>query len=439
MSEDSPEEMMEGIRTLHSELVESRPSPTLEELLAARDPASPPIKIFGKPEVKVFEQLERCLQEGRYGVICADAHVGYSMPIGGVIAYPDHVSPSGVGYDIGCGNKAVRTDINVPLSYDEVAALMDEIRRRISFGLGRANAEPVDDPVLEEISRANFVPQRKLLNKAAEQLGTVGSGNHYVDLLRDTEGYVWVGVHFGSRGFGHRTATGFLALSQGKSFESNASEGEMHSPPILFDTRTPLGQDYIAAMQLAGRYAYAGRNWVVDRVLKILGAEATFEVHNHHNFAWRERHFGKDFWVVRKGATPAFPGQQGFVGGSMGDISVILEGIDSQESKSALYSTVHGAGRVMSRTKAAGKRFRGRKGNVRKVFSPGLINWDEVNKELKARGIVIRGGDADEAPAVYRQLADVVALHSGTVRVLRTLQPIGVAMAGYDVRDPYKD
>ncbi len=129
----------------------------------------------------------------------------------------------------------------------------------------------------------------------------------------------------------------------------------MDAPPVLIDTRTDLGTDYVAAMEIAGRYAYAGREWVVDRVARILGATLTDTVHNHHNFAWRERHDGDDFWVIRKGATPAFPGQRGFVGGSMGEISVVLEGQESPMSARSLYSTVHGAGRVMSRTEAAGR------------------------------------------------------------------------------------
>src|SRR5690606_19259789 len=125
--------------------------------------------------------------------------------------------------------------------------------------------------------------------------------------------------------------------------------------PTLFDTRTDLGQAYIAAMQLAGDYAYAGRDVVTDKVLSILGAHAEEEIHNHHNYAWQENHFGRDYWVVRKGCTPAFPGQAGFVGASMGGTSVSLEGQDTEESRRALASTVHGAGRVMSRRAAIGK------------------------------------------------------------------------------------
>ena len=134
----------------------------------------------------------------------------------------------------------------------------------------------------------------------------------------------------------------------------------MDSPPVLLEVGSELGDAYVAAMELAGEYAYAGRDVVVDKVLEILGAEAVHEVHNHHNFAWREEHFGRTYWVIRKGCTPARPGQEGFVGGSMGDESVILEGVESPENEQALYSTVHGAGRVMSRSQAAG-RFRRRK------------------------------------------------------------------------------
>ena len=123
---------------------------------------------------------------------------------------------------------------------------------------------------------------------------------------------MWVGVHFGSRGFGHQTASGFLALAQGlRVRRARPTEGEMDSPPVLFHVDSELGQSYVAAMELAGEYAYAGRDTVVEKVLEILGAEATEAVHNHHNFAWREHHFETDVWVIRKGCTPAFPGQDG--------------------------------------------------------------------------------------------------------------------------------
>src|SRR5439155_18604014 len=121
-------------------------------------------------------------------------------------------------------------------------------------------------------------------------------------------------------------------LAQGLAFDAKAHEGEMDSPPVLFTIDSELGQSYIAAMEVAGEYAYAGRDVVVNKVLEILGAEAVQEVHNHHNFAWREEHFGRTYWVVRKGCTPARPGQEGFVGGSMDDESVILEGVASPDA-----------------------------------------------------------------------------------------------------------
>src|SRR6184192_2372578 len=313
------------------------------------------VKTFGTVDERSLKQLERCMVAGdaEFGVLCADHHPGYSQPIGGGIAYEGYVSPSGVGYDIGCGNKAVQTDLR---SEDlDVEAVMREVTRRISFGMGVPAAERVDHPVLDRIRNAEFASQRKLHQVAASQLGTVGSGNHYVNVMEDEQGRIWVGVHFGSRGFGHKTASGFLALAQGLPFEGRAHEGEMDSPPVLLEVGSELGEAYVSAMELAGEYAYAGRDVVVDKVLEIIGASAVHEVHNHHNFAWREEHFGRSYWVVRKGCTPARPGQEGFVGGSMGDESVILEGVAGKEAEESLFSTVHGAGRVMSRSQAAGR------------------------------------------------------------------------------------
>jgi tRNA-splicing ligase RtcB (3'-phosphate/5'-hydroxy nucleic acid ligase) len=429
------------------------------------------IKTFGSVDERSLEQLERCMEAGdaEFAVLCADHHPGYSQPIGGGIAYEGYVSPSGVGYDIGCGNKAARTELTRAdlEALGGVESIMREITRRISFGMGVPAQERVDHPVLGMIRNAEFAPQRKLAQLAESQLGTVGSGNHYVNLMEDEQGRIWVGVHFGSRGFGHKTASGFLALAEGKRFDERAIEGEMDSPPVLFEVGSELGEAYVAAMQLAGEYAHAGRDVVVDKVLEILGAEAVYEVHNHHNYAWREEHFGRTYWVIRKGCTPARPGQEGFVGGSMGDESVILEGVESAENEQALFSTVHGAGRVMSRSQAAGrvrrrKRWMCRNRDCDRVFDaqavcpdhpeagvkkvwiqeqlkPGLVDWPAVQARLLEQGVVLFGGGADEAPEVYKRLPDVLAAHGETIRVKHTLRPLGVAMAGRDVHDPYKD
>src|SRR5262249_43435532 len=151
-------------------------------------------------------------------------------------------------------------------------------------------------------------------------------------------------------------------------------------------------------------YAYAGREWVVERVRRIISGAVTDTVHNHHNYAWRETHEGCDVWVVRKGATPAFPGQRGFVGGSMGDDAMIIEGVESPQARASLYSTVHGAGRLFGR-----------------------------------RGVTLIGADLDESPMAYRRLPEVTAQHAGTVKVLHTLRPFAVAMAGTRELDPWQD
>ena len=206
---------------------------------------------------------------------------------------------------------------------------------------------------------------------------TVGSGNHYVDVFKDEQDFIWIGVHFGSRGLGHKSTTHFLKAAGGK-------DGMLVDPCVV-DLKSDLGQQYLKAMRLGGRYAYAGREWVCDEVSRIIqgNTERLVEVHNHHNFAFEEEHDGEKLFVVRKGSTPAFPGQKCFVGGSMGDISVILEGRDTPEAKENLYSTIHGAGRVMSRTEAAGKS-RWAKGKKLKI-SEGKINEAEMRKKVAAR------------------------------------------------------
>ena len=212
---------------------------------------------------------------------------------------------------------------------------------------------------------------------------------------------------------------------------------------MLLDIGQPLGHDYWHLMSLAGRYAYAGREWVARKVVGILGGNELELVHNHHNFAWTEVHDGQELVVIRKGATPAFPGQLGFIGGSMGDDAVIVRGTPADTAppevraaqREALFSTVHGAGRVMSRTQAAGKRSRG----TGKVRSAGRVTPEMMQAWVKAKGVTLRGGGLDESPHVYRRLPEVLAAQEGTVEVLHTLRPLIVVMAGADEFDPYRD
>lgn len=424
------------------------------------------MKIFGQHDENTLRQLHDVASRADRAALMADGHVGFTMPIGGVAAYRDRVSVVGVGFDIACGNCAIRTDLRVEdvtrgVTLDEAARnphrLMadrrinqaaDEVAETISFGIGRKNQAddaPVDHPLFQDpawYAIPNTGGYRDTLrDKARRQLGTVGSGNHYVDVFADQGGAIWVGVHFGSRGFGHTVASDFLSLSQGGAWGERARENE-----VLLDVRQPLGHDYWQLMELAGRYAYAGREWVARKVVELLGGTELELVHNHHNFAWRELHPAADgepveYVVVRKGATPAFPGQAGFIGGSMGDDAVIVEGAAAPEGsetaalqREALFSTVHGAGRVMSRTEAAGKRTR--RGAVK---SHGKISAPMVEEWLARKGVVLRGGGLDEAPQVYRRLPKVLAAQGDTIAVRHVLRPLIVVMAGAGEIDPYKD
>ena len=442
------------------------------------------MKVFGAPDEGAVRQIETCLEDERAvaGALMADHHLGYSMPIGGVVAYEGAISPSGVGFDIACGNKAVRTNIKakdalgtggstqVPaegpspdrtpggaglVSSDETAgneasvhaysrseSILREIASRVAFGLGRVNSTPIDHPVLED-ERWEIIDglDPKLREAARVQLGTVGSGNHYVDLLSDEEGWLWIACHFGSRGFGYKVASGFLSIAAGKTFTDRIPESEV---PAVLDIGTPSGDTYRELMELAGDYAYAGRDYVIEQVLGVLDNPGVTEsVHCHHNYAWLE----DGLWVVRKGATPLTPAPE-FIGGSMGDISVIVTG--TGEDIGALGSAPHGAGRQMSRTKAAGKF---KKETVTRTAPDGstytkkirvrdkstaAIDFDAVKHTLAARGIAVVGAGADEAPAVYKDLRTVLAQHSN-IAIKHTLTPIGVIMAGEDIFDPYKN
>jgi tRNA-splicing ligase RtcB len=386
-------------------------------------------KIFGQHDDATIKQIEMCVSAGgERAVLCADGHKGYAQPIGGVVAYKDKISISGVGFDIACGNLAILTDATREQIAPALESIMDDVVADISFGIGRTSKTRIDHELFDDATW-QLKPMRDLKKTAEEQLGTVGGGNHYVDIFADEQDRIWVGVHFGSRGLGHKTATHFLRAAGGK-------DG-MDVPPTVVPEASELGQDYLAGMKLAGRYAYAGREAVARHVVRgILRANVVEEVHNHHNFAWEEEHDGERYWVVRKGATPAFPGQKGFIGGSMGDDAVIVEGVDSPTAREALFSTVHGAGRIMSRTAAKG---RFQKVNGKRVRMEGLVRHDDMMKWLHEKSVVLRGGDLDEAPQAYRRLPDVLAAHEGTIRILHTLRPLGVAMAGKDIVDPYKD
>ena len=383
------------------------------------------MKIFGDHDEQTMQQLEDVASRAVRVALMADGHLGYIMPIGGVAAYREQVSVAGVGFDIACGNAAILTDVTLSSDLD-LEGLADEIWSTFAFGVGGENGSadaPTDHPLFRS-EAWELVPaeqRESLRERARRQLGTIGSGNHYIDVFVDELERLWVGVHFGSRGFGHAVASGFLALYEGLRWGARAPRVE-----ALLSLDDELGWSYWELMNLAGRYAYAGREWVARKMVDVMGGVEVDLVHNNHNFAWREEHFGESLIVVRKGATPAFPGQRGFVGGSMGDDAVILKGSEegSLEQQEALYSTVHGAGRVMSRTQAAGSR-----GRRRGSRSRGSISEEMLREWLERKGVILRGGGRDEAPQAYRRLGDVLAAQGDTIEVLHTLRPLVVAMA----------
>ena len=381
------------------------------------------IPVFGEIDNGAFLQIKNAKETGAVKLaLMGDHHVGYGVPIGGVVAYENCVSPSGVGYDIACGNKAVLTDARAEDVRQKIRTIMDDVFKSVSFGVGQSNNEEVDHELFEDPLWNQSAVLKALYDKARVQLGTVGSGNHYVNIMVDELDRVWIGVHFGSRGLGHGIATHFI--NQATAIGNN----KYYITWLQADTEE--GCAYIDCMEIAGKYAYAGRDWVCNRVAKILGARILDEVHNHHNFAWKEIHEDQELWVISKGATPAFPGQRGFVGATMAEPSVILEGVDSNNSKMGLYSTVHGAGRVMSRTRAKGNKKKGVEGEVTRK---------QMEKWVQKSRVELRGADVDEAPQCYKRLNEVIAHHIGTIKVIHQLFPVGVAMAGKEVFDPYKD
>lgn len=400
------------------------------------------ITIVGSPvDEGARTQIEKCAEKAYKVALLPDHHKGYVCPIGGVVASETHILPASVGYDIACGMKAVKLDIKAKEIEGYMPAIMDAVVGNVSFGVGRINNTRIESDVFDrpEWKELDFLKNnQKMMDDARNQLGTVGSGNHFVNVFR--QGFwddVWVGCHFGSRGLGHRIATHFLKVM--------GASDHMDAEPMWLDASSDLGEQYIKALDLAGAYAYAGRDWVCDAVSKIVGGSVVEEVHNHHNFAWREEHDGKMMWVGRKGSTPAFIGTKGMIASSMTEPCYIVSGINlnPELSRDLLWSTVHGAGRVMSRTEAAGKRDRKTKKLILDANgvpkNPGKITDEMMMNEVNKAGVVLRGAGVDESPHVYKRISDVIEQLRFTVRVEASLNPMGVAMAGSDVFDPFKD
>jgi tRNA-splicing ligase RtcB len=348
-----------------------------------------------------------------------DAHVGYGLPIGGVLALEGAVVPYAVGVDIACRMKLSVFDMPAfsltdRLKFDLFQRALEKGTR---FGVGSVHEKPQDHPVMEQNWWVTRVT-RENKDKAWRQLGTSGSGNHFVEFgllslpAADAElglaagEYVALLSHSGSRGTGASVCSTYSAIARARLPKKYESHGRL----AWLDLDSKAGQEYWAAMNLMGDYAAANHDVIHRLVSKLLGAKIIAGVENHHNFAWKEIHGGREVIVHRKGATPADRGQLGVIPGSMADPAFVVRGRGCAES---LNSASHGAGRRMSRT-AAKKQY----------------TWRAVQKNLEQRGVKVLSAGADEVPGVYKNIEDVMREQQDLVEVVARFDPKIVKMCG---------
>ena len=382
---------------------------------ARTEPA--PYRVWGEGlEPGAVQQLENAvrLPVAVAGALMPDAHPGYGLPIGGVLATENAVIPYGVGVDIACRMKLSVYDI--PGS--ELEAMQDRLtailQRETMFGAGAGFRKPEEHPVLEEDWKVTPTTE-KVFGKARTQLGTSGSGNHFVEwgifTLEQPElglpagEYLALLSHSGSRGAGAMTANHYSRLAMDLHPELPQELRRL----AWLDLDSEPGQEYWAAMNLMGHYAAANHAVIHRKVHRALGAELIAGVENHHNFAWKERHGDRDLIVHRKGATPAGAGVLGVIPGSMASPGFVVRGKGDQTS---LESASHGAGRVMSRT-AAKARFQ----------------WREIQPLLQERGVQLLSAGIDENPFVYKDIFQVMAQQADLVEIIGRFDPRIVRMA----------
>lgn len=363
-----------------------------------------------------------CLPVTVAGALMPDAHIGYGIPIGGVVALEGAVAPYMVGVDIACRMMmtAYRIDPDKTFansaSRDMVKRIMrDETRFGIGASFGpyeRRRHDVLDDP---DWGATKFLGHLK--DKAHAQLGTSGTGNHFVDagvLTVDQAGSAALGIepgrylaimsHSGSRGVGANIADHFSRLAQ-----RNSGLPDQFRHLAWLDLDTEVGEEYWVSMNLAGRFASACHHEIHRAIGKRLGERPAFEVENHHNFAWLEEWQGRTVVVHRKGATPAHEGVLGIIPGSQGHDSFIVRG---KGNPASLNSASHGAGRRMSRKQAKES-----------------IPKRERDTWLKERGVELLAGGMDEAPQAYKDIAEVLALQTDLVEPMATFTPRLVLMA----------
>jgi tRNA-splicing ligase RtcB (3'-phosphate/5'-hydroxy nucleic acid ligase) len=381
-----------------------------------------PYRIWGRDlEPDAVQQLKNAckLPVAVSGALMPDAHVGYGLPIGGVLATKDAVIPYAVGVDIACRMKMTVLDLPASAVADDQARLTRAIERETRFGIGATFRSPRQHEVMDLDWRVTPLTA-KLKDRAWAQLGTSGSGNHFVEfgdltVLDETVGlprgqYLALLSHSGSRGTGAQIAQHYSRLARDLHPELPQELAHL----AWLDLSSGPGQEYWAAMELMGRYAAANHALIHAHVARALGVEVMLDIENHHNFAWRERHRlpdGSEAEVIvhRKGATPAGAGVVGIIPGSMGTPGYVVRGKGVAES---LHSAAHGAGRRMSRTKA------------RTTF-----RWTDVQKFLRARGVTLLSAGLDEVPMAYKDIEQVMAAQSDLVEPLARFEPRLVKMA----------
>jgi len=343
-----------------------------------------------------------------------DAHVGYGLPIGGVLATENAVIPYAVGVDIACRMKMTVLDLPTGWLSDRKERLTEAIENETKFGVGSTFKSRRTHSVLDEDWSASPVTAKNK-DRAWAQLGTSGSGNHFVEfgLLTVTDEtcglatgeYLALLSHSGSRGTGAAICEHYskLAISRHPELPKDLSR------LAWLSLETEEGQEYWAAMNLMGRYAAANHALIHQHIAGNLGVEVLLDIENHHNFAWKEVHFGKEVIVHRKGATPADQGVLGIIPGSMATPGFLVRGKGNAES---LNSASHGAGRAMSRTRANQ-----------------TLSWHDANTLLRDRGVTLISAGLDEVPACYKDIATVMAAQVDLVDILARFDPKLVKMA----------
>jgi len=350
------------------------------------------------------------------GALMPDAHVGYGLPIGGVLATRGAVVPYAVGVDIACRMKLTVVDLPVVALDGQIDRLKKAIEGETRFGIGAAFREPHDHAVMDE--DWDFLPLvKRLKDRAWSQLGTSGSGNHFVefgalvieeesaDLALPPGSYLALLSHSGSRGPGANIAGHFSRLAM--DLHPELPKELRHLAWLELDTEA--GQEYWQAMELMGRYAAANHAVIHRSIARHLGVKVLADVENHHNFAWKEVHDGETVIVHRKGATPAHAGVLGIIPGSMASPAYVVRGKGRPE---ALHSAAHGAGRVMSRKKAQA-----------------TFTWSETRKLLERKRVTLLSAGLDEVPMVYKDIDTVMAAQQDLVEVLARFEPRIVKMA----------